>query len=88
MGSIENTQKSTNTSNVEEKGASNGGDKGAPAVGVAVAASVAAVGLLWKMFSSSSSGGKTMKAPGRDYRIFRSDFDRDPAGYFRDLRRN
>lgn len=34
-----------------------------------------------------SSNKKTMKAPGRDYRIFRDDFERDPSNYFRDLRR-
>ena len=45
-----------------------------------------AVGLLWKLCCSSSFGGKTMKAPGRDYRINRSDFQRNPRGHFRDLR--
>lgn len=35
--------------------------------------------------SSGSSGRKTMKAPGRDTRIFRDEFAKDPAGYFRDL---
>ncbi|KAL3737759.1 hypothetical protein ACJRO7_019305 [Eucalyptus globulus] len=34
-----------------------------------------------------SSGRKNMKAPGRDARIFRDEFAKDPAGYFRDLRK-
>ena len=37
--------------------------------------------------SSTSSGRKTMKAPGRDYRIFRADFESDPGSYFRNLRK-
>ncbi|OMO93528.1 hypothetical protein CCACVL1_06444 [Corchorus capsularis] len=36
--------------------------------------------------SEASSSRKTMKAPGRNYRIFRDDFEDDPAGYFRRLR--
>ncbi|KAL4200876.1 hypothetical protein AMTRI_Chr02g213330 [Amborella trichopoda] len=30
--------------------------------------------------------GKTMKAPGRNMRIFRSRFEQNPRGYFRQLR--
>ena len=56
----------------------------ASAVGIIVVA--VAVGLLWKLCCSRSSEGKTMKAPGRDSRIFRSDFERNPRGYFRNLR--
>lgn len=37
--------------------------------------------------SSKSSGRKTMKAPGRDERIFQDEFAKDPAAYFRDLRK-
>ena len=78
-------------------GGGNGGGKGyggvAAAVGVAAAAvvgiGVAAVGLLAMLSSDgpSSEGGKTMIAPGRGYRIYRKDFETDPARYFRDLRR-
>ncbi|KAK8563642.1 hypothetical protein V6N13_006120 [Hibiscus sabdariffa] len=37
--------------------------------------------------SNASTSKKTMKAPERNDRIFRDDFERDPASYFRDLRR-
>ena len=36
---------------------------------------------------SSSTKGKTMKAPARNQRMFRADFERDTAGYFRNLRK-
>nr|GMD27378.1 tRNA-specific adenosine deaminase 2 [Ipomoea batatas] len=43
---------------------------------------VAVVGLvIWaavEIFGGSKSDRRTMKAPGRDYRIFRDDFERDP----------
>lgn len=39
-------------------------------------------------FACRGSGDrKTMKAPGRSYRIFRDDFEDDPGQYFRDLRK-
>ena len=74
---------------VSERGKSAGFDIGMNTVVGVIVAAVAA-GLLWMCCPCSpccgrSSGGKTMKAPGRDYRIFRSDFEADPAGYFRDL---
>ncbi|KAI3429218.1 BSD domain-containing protein [Psidium guajava] len=50
---------------------------------LAVAAGVAAL----MGDSSTSDGRRTMKAPGRDMRILRDDFERDTASYFRDLRR-
>ncbi|KAL9342759.1 hypothetical protein Peur_066084 [Populus x canadensis] len=31
-------------------------------------------------------GGRTMKAPGQDFRILRDDFEANPADYFRNLR--
>ncbi|KAL3731583.1 hypothetical protein ACJRO7_028464 [Eucalyptus globulus] len=37
--------------------------------------------------SSGSSGRRTMKAPGRDTRIFRDDFEKNTASYFRNLRK-
>ncbi|RDY12373.1 hypothetical protein CR513_02854, partial [Mucuna pruriens] len=61
--------------------------------GVAVAAIAAVIGLLCickvtcrcckVIFRCCRGRGKTMKAPGRDYRIYRNDFERDPANYFR-----
>ncbi|KAL9338669.1 hypothetical protein Peur_067684 [Populus x canadensis] len=35
--------------------------------------------------SGSSKGGGSMKAPGQDFRISRDGFEKNPAGYFRDL---
>ncbi|GFY88760.1 hypothetical protein Acr_06g0007000 [Actinidia rufa] len=37
--------------------------------------------------SGEKSGRKKMKAPGKDSFIYRDDFERDPAGYFRSLRK-
>ena len=37
--------------------------------------------------SGSKTDRKTMKAPARNHRIFRDDFERDPAAYFRNLRK-
>jgi len=37
--------------------------------------------------SSGSKNRKTMKAPARNHRIFRDDFERGPAAYFRNLRK-
>ncbi|KAF7827945.1 mitogen-activated protein kinase kinase kinase 17 [Senna tora] len=49
-----------------------------------VALTVVAVGVIGYLSSLGSSESaknrKTMKAPGRDYRIFRDDFEDDPAG--------
>lgn len=56
----------------------------------AVAVGVALVG--WGLsqlvdgLEEKSNKKKMMKAPGRDFRIFRDDFERDPSGYFRSLR--
>ncbi|KDP41338.1 hypothetical protein JCGZ_15745 [Jatropha curcas] len=53
---------------------------------VAVIAAIAYV--IARIVSQASSGSsrKTMKAPGKDFRIPREDFDKDPAAYFRSLR--
>ncbi|KAK7279236.1 hypothetical protein RJT34_24282 [Clitoria ternatea] len=59
---------------------------GAGAIGVAVVGAVI-IGLLWKALSTGSEG-KTMKAPGRDYRMSRDDFEHNPAKYFRDLHKH
>lgn len=56
----------------------------------AVAVGVALVG--WGLsqlvdgLEEKSNKKKKMKAPGRDFRIFRDDFEHDPSGYFRSLR--
>ncbi|KAG5532714.1 hypothetical protein RHGRI_027123 [Rhododendron griersonianum] len=56
----------------------------------AVAVGVALVG--WGLsqlvdgLEEKSNKKKMMKAPGRDIRIFRDDFERDPSSYFRSLR--
>ncbi|KAL3501531.1 hypothetical protein ACH5RR_035980 [Cinchona calisaya] len=57
---------------------------------IAVAAGIGLVAYCaYKLFggSGSSNKRKKMKAPGRDYSIFRDDFEHDPASYFRDLRK-
>ncbi|KAI9105072.1 hypothetical protein K1719_022788 [Acacia pycnantha] len=71
------------TKTSEEKKEVNVGDVVA---GVAVLVVVGIVGGLLGLFGSDSKSRKTMKAPGRDFRIFRDDFQDDPAGYFRGLR--
>ncbi|CAN1137437.1 hypothetical protein LINPERPRIM_LOCUS22867 [Linum perenne] len=59
----------------------------------AVAGAAAVAYGIASLFSGSSEGdsvgggGKTMKAPGKDERIFRADFENNPSGYFRDLRK-
>ena len=55
--------------------------------GGAVVAGVLLAGLAIAVLSGSGSKSKrkTMKAPGRSTRIFRDDFEGDPASYFRDL---
>ncbi|KZV20586.1 hypothetical protein F511_31801 [Dorcoceras hygrometricum] len=54
-------------------------------IAVVAGISLAAWGL-FKLVDASESERKTMKAPGRNYRIFRDDFERDPALHFRSLR--
>ena len=79
MGNIESTQRTTNSNGIEEV-TFNGGGKGSDADAVsAVGLAVAAAGPLWKLCRPSCTGGKTMKAPGKDQRIFRSDFESDPS---------
>ncbi|KAF5751045.1 hypothetical protein HS088_TW02G00055 [Tripterygium wilfordii] len=92
MGSRESTEKpkaGEDSGNKVYKTAIIGGLlAGAVLVGCGIAALVAVI--------SSGSGlddedevhedKKTMKAPGRDYRIYRDDFEEDPATYFRNLR--
>ncbi|KAK7828635.1 hypothetical protein CFP56_030059 [Quercus suber] len=49
-------------------------------------AAITICGLLYGS-SGSKTNRKTMKAPARNHRIFRDDFERDPAAYFRNLRK-
>ncbi|CAN7026392.1 unnamed protein product [Brassica rapa subsp. trilocularis] len=48
---------------------------------------IAVVGAVAGLFSGMGSGPemKTMKAPGKDGRIFREAFESDPKGYFQNL---
>ncbi|KAL0737512.1 hypothetical protein Bca4012_013722 [Brassica carinata] len=48
---------------------------------------IGVVGAIAGLFSGMGSGPemKTMKAPGKDGRIFRKDFESDPRGYFQNL---
>lgn len=50
---------------------------------------IGVVGAIAGLFSSMGSGPemKTMKAPGKDGRIFRKSFESDPKGYFQNLRK-
>lgn len=57
---------------------------------VIAAVAVAGLALLGYGLSGVFSGSgqrRAMKAPGRDSRIFRDDFERNPSAYFRDLRK-
>lgn len=55
---------------------------------VSVVGAIAIIGgLLVSLLSDSEKSRKTMKAPGRNTRIFRDEFERDPSSYFRDLRK-
>ncbi|KAG5532709.1 hypothetical protein RHGRI_027118 [Rhododendron griersonianum] len=84
MGSSESNLSSAGSS--REDSAQNR-ERGDQAVGTAVAAvgAAAAAALVGWYVSGSGSQEKTMKAPGRDYRMPRKDFEKSPADYFRDL---
>ncbi|OAY50137.1 hypothetical protein MANES_05G111400v8 [Manihot esculenta] len=94
MGSCESSQRSNSRKNGTSGNRSEDVDTetadvsletiGAVAV-VVVACSV--VALFSSLRGSNTDERKTMKAPGRNYRIFRDDFEDDPAGYFRSLRK-
>ncbi|OIT00019.1 hypothetical protein A4A49_59881 [Nicotiana attenuata] len=95
MGSSEssakNLDKRKDGENVEQLTATNSSEE--VIKGVALAAGVALVGWgLSKLIDGDSNeranNKKMMKAPGRDYYINRDDFERDPSGYFRNLRRD
>ncbi|KAI8539369.1 hypothetical protein RHMOL_Rhmol09G0177500 [Rhododendron molle] len=88
MGSRESNWLSAGSS--EEDSAQNR-ERGDQAVGMgrmalAVGAAAAAALVGW-LVSGSGSQEKMMKAPGRDYRMPRKDFEKSPADYFRDLRK-
>lgn len=97
MGSSESTTKNSN----ERKAGQNGEQLSAAATDspeeviqkLALVAGVALLGWgLNKLIDGDSNeranNKKMMKAPGRDYYIYRDDFERDPTGYFRNLRRD
>lgn len=61
-------------------------------MGLGVVGLVAVMILIVAVLKSCCCGGgssnkkKTMKAPGKDFRIYRDDFEHDPSTYFRDYR--
>lgn len=61
-------------------------------VGTVAAVAVGVVLVGWGLSQLVDGSGekgkkkKMMKAPGRDFLIFRDDFEHDPSGYFRSLR--
>jgi hypothetical protein len=59
------------------------------AIGAVAGLGLAAWGMskLLESAPEDSDNRKTMKAPGREYKIYRDDFERDPASYFRSLRK-
>ena len=77
MGSSESRERSRSEDDKNNNGAE-----------IAIAA-VVAVASIVSLIASGSAGPerKTMKAPGRNYRIFRDDFEKSPASYFRNLRK-
>ncbi|RAL37593.1 unnamed protein product [Cuscuta campestris] len=76
--------------NGKGNGNNTGDEQGEKPAGLEVALGVAAVALISWLGSMLFGGGRpTMRAPGRPQnRIFRDEFERDPASYFRDLRGN
>ncbi|KAI6676924.1 hypothetical protein NL676_037720 [Syzygium grande] len=81
MGGSESKSREENGEDEELSGA-------AMAAGAIAGLAILAMGVVSLMGDSSKSGGRrTMKAPGRDMRIFRDDFEKDSASYFRNLRK-
>ncbi|KAJ9187364.1 hypothetical protein P3X46_002827 [Hevea brasiliensis] len=68
------------------------GSKVGRVVGAVAGIAVGVAAVAWSIASIVSDSGsaapnrKTMKAPGRDYKMYRDDFEKDHAGYFRSLR--
>ena len=70
------------------EGAQSSGTGIADAVGAVAGTAPVGWGADRAVFWSSTSDSektKTMKAPGRNVRISRESFERDPKGYFRDM---
>ncbi|KAK9266770.1 hypothetical protein L1049_005672 [Liquidambar formosana] len=87
MGGSQSTGSSSGTENGE--GSSSKGTYEASSVVkvVGAVAGLAAVACSIANVLSAGSEEKTMKAPGRNHRMPRKDFESDPAKYFRDLRK-
>uniref|UniRef100_A0A2P2JSK9 Uncharacterized protein n=1 Tax=Rhizophora mucronata TaxID=61149 RepID=A0A2P2JSK9_RHIMU len=67
---------------------SGSGDSSGTTTGVVTAVlGAAALVIGGLLFSGSSTEKKTMKKPGRDGRMPRSEFEKDPRSYFQDLRK-
>ncbi|KAJ7953939.1 Regulator of nonsense transcripts 3B like [Quillaja saponaria] len=94
MGSSESTQNSSKHENgggTENAKNKLGKGRAEAAIGAGAAVAAALVGGAIYFLSGSGSGceknRKTMKAPGRGDRIYRDEFEDDPATYFRNLRK-
>lgn len=88
MGSNESSQKYNNNDN--STGHEDVASETVNLSGGAVVAGVLLAGIAIAVLAGSgtNTSRKTMKAPGRSTtRIFRDDFEGDPASYFRDLRK-
>ncbi|KAJ7953940.1 Regulator of nonsense transcripts 3B like [Quillaja saponaria] len=86
MGSSESTQNSSERENGLGK------ERAEASIGAGAAVAAALVGgaiyLLSGSSSSSEKDRETMKPPGRPgERIYRDEFEKDPATYFRNLRK-
>lgn len=86
MGSSASNLSSARSSEEDSARNRESGDQAVGTAAVAVGAAAAAALVGW-LVSGSGSQEKTMKAPGRDYRMRRKDFEESPANYFRDLRK-
>lgn len=93
MGASESSQSSRNQEGTENGGAESKSDnevsKAAVVAGAIAGLAAVACGVAGLVSGSTSTSGgdrKTMKAPGRNERIDRDEFERDPASYFKGLR--
>ncbi|KAK9928342.1 hypothetical protein M0R45_025485 [Rubus argutus] len=88
MGSSQSSTNQEEGIRTENGRALSTGEKAAVAAGAIAGLAAVAWGAELVSGATSTSGEqrKTMKHPGRDERIFRDDFKRDPASHFRSLR--
>ncbi|KAK9928329.1 hypothetical protein M0R45_025472 [Rubus argutus] len=89
MGSSQSSTNQEEGIRTENGGALSTGEKAAVAAGAVAGLAAVAWGVAELVSGATSTSGeqrKTMKAPGKDERIYRDDFERDPASHFRSLR--